>query len=120
MHLLYPEIKGLKVTECLKGAIIFYRGPSVCGGTKIFWGGLRGGANFYRGKERGQNFFLGPSGGGPEFFSRLQHDFLLFPYQKNFRTFGATTLIFYQYIMHIIIDIVACQWGGVSINSPDL
>ena len=36
-------------------------GPSVCGGTRIFWGGqsVKGGDQF---------FFSGPKGGGPEFF----------------------------------------------------
>ena len=34
------------------------------GRARIFWGGLREGLNFYRVKDRGQNFFLGPRGAG--------------------------------------------------------
>ncbi len=44
-------------------------GAYVCGGTRIFWGGQRGGPVFLVGQRVGPEFFEGQRGGGSTFFS---------------------------------------------------
>ena len=54
----------------LKGVVIFTgRGAVYFGGTRIFWGGLRGGPVF-TGSKGGPEFFRGPREGTRIFFSR--------------------------------------------------
>ena len=52
------------------------RGPSVCGGTRIFWGSQRGGGPFFSVGQRG----------GPKFFPKMG--------TLNFRAFGAISYFF--------------------------